>query len=612
MSNTRTKRPAKANTPATLFERIGGQVAVSALVEMLYQRVLADPELAPFFKGVKLDFLKLRQKEFLAQALGGPAKYVGRSMREAHEHLPIEQRHFDLVARHLQDSLIALGTPPPLVSEVMSLVASLAPEIVNPVIPTGSSRKDQTMTMKPLVPLSSATDLRDGDVEIACIRSMLDQAPINIMFADRDFKIRYLNQASQKTLKSLEGLLPVKADQIIGQSIDLFHKNPAHQHRILSDPKNLPHKARIKLADEILELLVTPIYDQNKNYIGAMVTWEVITARLALEQREKETTENLRDVLQKVAQHSITMASAAEELSTVSQQMSANAEETSSLAGAVSAASEQVSKNVQTVATSVEEMSASIKEIAKSASEAAKVATGAVKLAEATNAIITKLGESSTEIGKVIKVITSIAQQTNLLALNATIEAARAGEVGKGFAVVANEVKELAKETAKATEDISQKIEAIQRDIRESVQAIGQISTVISQINDISNTIASAVEEQTATTNEISRNVTEAARGSAEITQNIASVATAAKNTSEGASNTLSAGEELARMATELQQLVSQFHFNNGTDADQAAGQPSLTPAVHNPATRASHPNGRSQGNSAKTWGFVRQPPTTR
>ena len=203
----------------------------------------------------------------------------------------------------------------------------------------------------------------------------------------------------------------------------------------------------------------------------------------------------------------------AQELTSVSQQMAANAEETAAQANVASAAAEQVSKNVTTVATGAEEMGASIKEIAKNANEAARVATSAVKVAEKTNATVAKLGESSAEIGNVIKVITSIAQQTNLLALNATIEAARAGEAGKGFAVVANEVKELAKQTAKATEDISRKIEAIQADTKGAVEAIAQIGKIINQINDIQNTIASAVEEQTATTGEISRNVGRGGQG---------------------------------------------------------------------------------------------------
>ena len=185
----------------------------------------------------------------------------------------------------------------------------------------------------------------------------------------------------------------------------------------------------------------------------------------------------MESILKRVGESSSAMAAAAEELSAVSTIMSSNAEETSVQSGVVSAASAEVSRNTQTVATGIDEMGVSIREIAKNATDAARVATSAVKVAEATNATIAKLGESSLEIGNVIKVITSIAQQTNLLALNATIEAARAGEAGKGFAVVANEVKELAKETAKATEDISLKIEAIQSDTKSAVDAIDQISS---------------------------------------------------------------------------------------------------------------------------------------
>jgi len=273
---------------------------------------------------------------------------------------------------------------------------------------------------------------------------------------------------------------------------------------------------------------------------------------------EKNAENKLKVTMAGVNQNANSLGAAAEELEANSQQMVSNAEETATQAGVVSAAAEQVSRNVQTVATGTEEMSASIREIAKSAQEAAKVAATGVRAAETTNATISKLGVSSAEIGKVIKVITSIAQQTNLLALNATIEAARAGEAGKGFAVVANEVKELAKETAKATEDISQKIEAIQGDTNSAVIAIGEISAIINRINDFQNTIASAVEEQTATTNEITRNVSEAALGSTEIAQNITGVAQAAKNTMSGANDTQKASAELSRMAAELQQLANQ------------------------------------------------------
>ena len=269
--------------------------------------------------------------------------------------------------------------------------------------------------------------------------------------------------------------------------------------------------------------------------------------------------EDLQRSMQQIGHNAASLAASSEQLTAISQQLAGNAEETATQANVVSAASEQVSKNVSVVASGSEQMQASIREISKSANEAARVAKNAVNVAEATNHTITKLGDSSIEIGQVIKVITSIAQQTNLLALNATIEAARAGEAGKGFAVVANEVKELAKETAKATEEIGQKIEAIQGDTKGAVLAIGEISSVINQINDISNTIASAVEEQTVTTNEIGRNVTEAAKGTNEIAQNNSGVADAARSTTAGTIDTEKAAKALSQMAAQLQTLVSEF-----------------------------------------------------
>ena len=271
--------------------------------------------------------------------------------------------------------------------------------------------------------------------------------------------------------------------------------------------------------------------------------------------------QDLRKNISDISKTAQSLGDASSELASVSQQMAGNAEETTAQANVVSAASEEISRNVQTVATGSEEMSASIKEISHNAHEAAQVAASAVEVAGTTNETVGKLGESSAEIGEVIKVINSIAEQTNLLALNATIEAARAGEAGKGFAVVANEVKELANQTAKATEEISSKIQAIQGDTKGSVEAIGEITVIINQINNISNTIASAVEEQTATTAEIGRNVNEAAKGSAEINQNILGVAQAADNTSQGVSQTQKASEKLSVMASDLKNLVGQFKF---------------------------------------------------
>ena len=273
----------------------------------------------------------------------------------------------------------------------------------------------------------------------------------------------------------------------------------------------------------------------------------------------EQAMDSVRQTIRTLAQSAQELGSSAEALSTTSGGIAASADEAAAQANVVSAAAEQVSRNVHTVATGAEQMGASIREIAQNANEAARVAGGAVELAGVTNEAVTRLGASSAEIGNVVKLITSIAQQTNLLALNATIEAARAGEAGKGFAVVANEVKDLAQETAKATEDISRRIEAIQADTVGAVEAIGQISAVIGEINDYQTTIASAVEEQTATTNEMSRSVQEAALGSTEIASSITVVATAASETTGGVQQSRQAAAELERMSGELAQLVGQF-----------------------------------------------------
>jgi len=268
----------------------------------------------------------------------------------------------------------------------------------------------------------------------------------------------------------------------------------------------------------------------------------------------------INGTMQSLGENAQALAGASEELAAVSQEMSANAEETSNQVRVVGDSAEHVSQNTQSVAAGVEEMNASIREIAKSAHEAAQVASMAVRMADSTNTMMATLGVSSAEVGEVLKVISSIAQQTNLLALNATIEAARAGEAGKGFAVVANSVKDLAKETAKATEVIAQKIDAIQRDTRGAAKSISEIGAIILRIDDFQATIASAVEQQTATTSEMSRNLSATVVGTSEIAGNMKHVGDASRCTADGATQTQQAAFELSRMASELQRLVNQFH----------------------------------------------------
>jgi methyl-accepting chemotaxis protein len=293
---------------------------------------------------------------------------------------------------------------------------------------------------------------------------------------------------------------------------------------------------------------------------------EIGQAGMALNTMKNSLHEVIRSI-KATAQH---LASTSEDFSVTSRQIAANSEGTSAQANVVSRAAKHVSENLQGVSTGADEMTSTIQSIATHTQEAASVASNAVQTAQEANAAVAKLGRSSAEIGEVIKVITSIAQQTNLLALNATIEAARAGEAGKGFAVVANEVKELAKQTAKATHDIGQKIAAIQTDTKGAVKAIGTISGVINHISEISGTIATAVEEQSATTNEMTRNVSEAAKGAVEISSNIGGVAQAADGTSARAQESQKTAQDLAEVAAQLSYLMRQFQIEPPTESTQS------------------------------------------
>ncbi|GAB3266414.1 methyl-accepting chemotaxis protein [Kineosporia babensis] len=316
--------------------------------------------------------------------------------------------------------------------------------------------------------------------------------------------------------------------------------------RLVSGPVNRVRQALVALADGDL----TASADVNsRDEVGQMGQ--------ALDQ----ATTSLRAAMVQIGVTSGTLADSSRNLSSISTQIAATADGTSSQASGLAGTAGEVSSSVQTVAAGTEEMSASIREIASSSAEAVRVAASAVNEAVTARATVAKLGDSSEEIGNVVKAITSIAEQTNLLALNATIEAARAGEAGKGFAVVAEEVKQLAQETARATEDISRRVETIQADTQEAVAAIARISQTIEDVNAYQTTIASAVEEQTATTSEISHSITEAAAGSASIATSVDSVAQAARASSDSIGQAEQASGRLAEISTELRQLVSRFRL---------------------------------------------------
>jgi methyl-accepting chemotaxis protein len=393
---------------------------------------------------------------------------------------------------------------------------------------------------------SVITEKVKADAESVRLQRMIEEMPINVMMADREtLELTYINRQARETLKSLQHLLPVNAEELLGQCIDIFHQDPSLQRRLLADVSNLPHSAKISLGDETLRLDVSAVIDASGNYIGPMVAWSVITGQVRI-------ATNVSEVVDVVA-------SAATELKASAESMVTSAEQTASQSTAVAAASEEVTSNVQTVSAAAEQLSSSVNEISRQVAESTRISEDAVAETDRTNEVVQGLAEAAQKIGDVVKLISDIAGQTNLLALNATIEAARAGEAGKGFAVVASEVKSLANQTAKATEDIAAQVGNIQSATNDAVGAIKGVGETINKLSEIATSISSAVEEQGAATGEISRNVQEAANGTQEVTGNITQVSTNASESGQSASQVLSAADGLSEEAEKMRTQITEF-----------------------------------------------------
>ena len=334
---------------------------------------------------------------------------------------------------------------------------------------------------RPIRVMKFATDITVKKNETNRLMTMIDGMPIAVMTADPrdDFKINYLNATSRTTLGTIERHLPIKVSQMLGQSFDVFHKNPHHQRAMLADASRLPHRARIKVGPETLDLRVSAINGPDGRYLGPMMTWAVVTAQVEMESEVSRVVEAVGGAVE---------------------QMQRSAE---GLAGAA----EEARQRAASVAAGSQQMTASIQEISGQVGSVSERAQRIAVQAETTDATVRLLAENARKVDAVVAMIRTIADQTNLLALNATIEAARAGAAGRGFAVVAAEVKALAEQTARATGEISGQIAAIQSATGEAVDAIGTITAAVTELSGLTLAMASAVEEQAASTQEMSGNI---------------------------------------------------------------------------------------------------------
>jgi methyl-accepting chemotaxis protein len=345
---------------------------------------------------------------------------------------------------------------------------------------------------------------------------MIQQLPVPVMTAEPggDLCVTYMNEATKTVMRRIERALPVPVSGLIGQSIDIFHPQPEQAREILSDPDRLPFRTTVAIAGETLELNVSALRNADGSYSGPMLTWRVLT-------QQQQLSEQFQGSVVSIA---TTVGDSARGMATTADAMSGAAASGAARLEEVANASRAASGHVQAVAAAAEQLAASVAEISRQVAESANIAGGAVAEAEATDRTVAGLADAATRIGDVVRLIQDIAGRTNLLALNATIEAARAGEAGRGFAVVAGEVKTLANQTAKATQEIAGQISAIQQETSHAVAALRSIGGTIRRMSEIATTIAGAVEEQGAATQEIARSVQEAARGTAEVDSTLAVV----------------------------------------------------------------------------------------
>ena len=436
----------------------------------------------------------------------------------------------------------ALARP---IRRVTSIAATLAEGDSSVEVPA-TRRKDEIGAL-----MTAMGSLRATVAEAFRLKQMVEDMPTPALTADarNGLAINYLNKEAEALLRGLGDHLPVSGDALVGSAITALHPDLAAHEAELADPSKLPWRGKIHIGSETLDLRASAVHDREGVYLGPMLTCSVITGQMRLADAFE------RDVLG-VAE---AVAGSAGDMQMSARTVSAAAEDASRQTILVASAAEEASNNLQTIATAAEELTSSISEIGRQIELAAAATLRAVHETEETDRTVESLAATADKVSRVVDLITQIASQTSLLALNATIEAARAGDAGKGFAVVASEVKNLANQTAKATEEISGQIHDMQSATSAAVTAIRGIGATVGTVNEIAGTIAAAVTEQSAATAEIARNVEEAARGTEDVSRTIVEVSRATSATGEAAGQLLDASSGLNQQAATLRSEVDQF-----------------------------------------------------